>query len=60
MEAPVPPGVFMVHTMVLLVALAGVTVPFRVRVPTVPLVGTPVISLTATKAALRVMLKSLV
>jgi hypothetical protein len=55
MEAPVVPAVFTVHTMVLLVAFAGSTVPVMVRgIPTVPPEGTPVIPLTATAGGLTV------
>jgi hypothetical protein len=61
MEAPVPPSVFTDQVILWLVAFEGATVPLRVRlVPAVPLDGTPVISVTAAKAALMVMLKSLV
>ena len=43
---------FTVQTMVLLVAVAGSTIPVRVKgAPTVPEAGTPLISVTATKAA---------
>jgi len=47
--ALVVPDDFTVHTMVLLVAFAGPTVPERVSVPTEAVVGTPVIPVTATK-----------
>ena len=51
MVAPVFPALATDHTIVLFVALAGFTVPVRVRaVPTVPLVGTPVIPVTGTMA----------
>ena len=50
MAAPVVPALFTDHTIVWLVALAGATVPVRVReLPTVPAVGTPEILVTATK-----------
>jgi hypothetical protein len=51
--APVVPAVFTDHAIVLFVALAGLTVP--VKVTTVfftPLVGTPLIEVTATKLLL--------
>ena len=47
--APVVPGDFIDHMMVLSVALDGLTVPERARVPTEAVVGTPVIPVTATK-----------
>ena len=50
MVAPVVPALFTDHTIVLLVALEGTTVPERAMgVPATPLVGTPVIPVTATK-----------
>jgi len=47
--APVVPGDFTDHAMVLLVALVGVIDPERVRLPIEAEVGTPVIPVTATK-----------
>ena len=59
MVAPVAPALFTDHAMVLFVALEGSTVPVRAMgVPAMPLVGTPVIFVTATKALAMVMLKS--
>jgi len=64
MYAPVVPALLTVHAMVLLVALEGETVPERVRgVLAVPVVGTPEMLVTGTKAvleALIVMVKSCV
>jgi hypothetical protein len=55
MEAPVPLSVFTDHTMTWLVALGGSTVPFKVRLaPIIPLVATPVISVTGTTVELTV------
>ena len=51
--APVVPALLTVHTIVLLVALLGVTVLLRVKgVPTVAHEGTPVMFDTATKVVL--------
>ena len=70
--SPVPVGVNVVpltvagplttdQTMVLLVAVVGCTVPVKVRgVPFTAVVGTPVMSVTATKAAATLMVKSFV
>ena len=59
MVAPVVPAFFIDHTIVLLVALEGATVPERVRgVPAVPPVGIPEILVTATKLLVTIMAKS--
>ena len=59
--APVKPWSNTLQVMVLLVALAGSTVPERVsEVPAVAEVGRPVMSVTGTKAALTVIVKSCV
>ena len=59
--APVVPGFNTFQVMVLLVALAGSTVPERVSdVPAMAEVGTPVMSVTGMTAGLTVIMKSLV
>ena len=61
MVAPVVPAFFTLQVMVLLVALAGVTVPVSVSgVPAVAVVATPVMSVTGKKAAFTVIVKSFV
>jgi len=58
-DAPVLPALFTDHTIVLLVASVGSTVPERVSgVPTVPLVGTPEIPVTGTKVFAMLMVNS--
>ena len=56
MVAPVVPALFTDHTIALLVALSGATIPERaMEVPAMPPVGTPVIPVTGTKALVIVM-----
>jgi hypothetical protein len=53
--APVVPAFWTLHTIVLLVALTGVTVPLKARgVPAVAAVGTPVMLVTATNGSITV------